>query len=171
MTSAEAAEVPLTDSEWAGLPSTRSNYVTFSQQLPNPLLEGGWMGKGRAEKAEESSGAEVDLNFDVVQMGFMSSYVDAKVFYAEAGLEIRGHWRAADGSVGSVVGTKALAGLALGGLWHLELQTGAESMQHAWNCWRLGHARSAYARLLSTVLFADWMIDSKKTWQVVPPLK
>eukprot|EP00913_Durusdinium_trenchii_P010618 g9962.t1 len=127
--------VPLTDSEWAGLPSTRSNYVTFSQQLPNPLLEGGWMGKGRAEKAEESSGAEVDLNFDVVQMGFMSSYVDAKVFYAEAGLEIRGHWRAADGSVGSVVGTKALAGLALGGLWHLELQTGAESMQHAWNCW------------------------------------
>lgn len=33
------------------------------------------MGKGRAEKAEESSGAEVDLNFDVVQMGFMSSYV------------------------------------------------------------------------------------------------
>ena len=38
--------------------------------------------------------------------------VDAKVFYAEAGLEIRGHWRAADGSVGSVVGTKALAGLA-----------------------------------------------------------
>ena len=40
MTSAEAAEVPLTDSEWAGMPSTRSNYVTFSQQLPNPLLEG-----------------------------------------------------------------------------------------------------------------------------------
>lgn len=32
--------VPLTDSEWAGLPSTRANYVHFSQQLPNPLLEG-----------------------------------------------------------------------------------------------------------------------------------
>ena len=28
---------------------------------------------------------QVDLNFDVVAMGFMSSYVDAQVFYAEAG--------------------------------------------------------------------------------------
>ena len=27
----------------------------------------------------------------------------------------------------------------LPGLWHVELQTGAESMQHAWNCWCLGH--------------------------------
>lgn len=43
------------------------------------------------------------------------SQVDAKVFYAEAGLEIRGEWRTADGSTGSVTGTKALAGLALGG--------------------------------------------------------
>ena len=50
--------VPLTDSEWAGLPSTRANYVAFSQQLPNPLLEGGWMGKGRAEKSTETSSAE-----------------------------------------------------------------------------------------------------------------
>eukprot|EP00435_Cladocopium_sp_Y103_P039692 s2129_g10.t1 len=127
--------VPLTDSEWAGLPSTRANYVSFSQQLPNPLLEGGWVGKGRAEKSEETSAAEIDLNFDVVQMGFMSSYVDAQVFYAEAGLEIRGQWRTADGTEGTLTGTKALAGLALGGLWHVELQTGAESMQHAWNCW------------------------------------
>lgn len=127
--------VPLTDSEWAGLPSTRANYVSFSQQLPNPLLEGGWVGKGRAEKSEETSAAEIDLNFDVVQMGFMSSYVDAQVFYAEAGLEIRGLWRTADGTSGQLTGTKALAGLALGGLWHVELQTGAESMQHAWNCW------------------------------------
>ena len=31
---------------------------------------GGWVGKGRAEKAEETSDAEIDLNFDVVQMGF-----------------------------------------------------------------------------------------------------
>ena len=30
---------------------------------------GGWVGKGRAEKAEETSDAEIDLNFDVVQMG------------------------------------------------------------------------------------------------------
>lgn len=44
------------------------------------------------------------------------SQVDAKVFYAEAGLEIRGEWRTADGSTGSVTGTKALAGLALGGV-------------------------------------------------------
>ncbi|CAJ1419901.1 unnamed protein product [Effrenium voratum] len=127
--------VPLTDSEWAGLPSTRANYVAFSQQLPNPLLEGGWMGKGRAEKSTETSSAEVDLNFDVVAMGFMSSYVDAQVFYAEAGMEIKGQWRAADGSTGEVTGIKALAGLALGGLWHVELQSGADSMQHAWNCW------------------------------------
>ena len=42
--------------------------------------------------------------------------MDAKVFYAEAGLEIRGEWRAADGTVGTMSGTKALAGLALGGL-------------------------------------------------------
>lgn len=39
-TSFESTQVPLTDSEWAGLPSTRANYVSFSQQLPNPLLEG-----------------------------------------------------------------------------------------------------------------------------------
>ena len=50
---------------------------------------------------------------------FMSSYVDAHVAYAESGLEITGQWRTADGSVGTVTGTKALAGLALGGLWHL----------------------------------------------------
>ncbi|CAE7489679.1 Tmem65 [Symbiodinium natans] len=127
--------VPLTDSEWAGLASTRANYVSFSQQLPNPLMEAGWQGKGRAEKAAETSSAEVDLNFDVVAAGFMSSYVDAHVAYAESGLEITGQWRTADGSAGTVTGTKALAGLALGGLWHLELQTGADSMQHAWNCW------------------------------------
>ncbi|CAE6937770.1 Tmem65, partial [Symbiodinium sp. CCMP2456] len=127
--------VPLTDSEWAGLPSTRANYVAFSQQLPNPLMEAGWQGKGRAEKAAETSAAEVDLNFDVVAAGFMSSYVDAHVAYAESGLEITGEWRTADGSSGTLTGTKALAGLALGGLWHLELQTGADSMQHAWNCW------------------------------------
>lgn len=41
--------------------------------------------------------------------------VDAKVFYAEAGLEIRGEWRTADGTTGTLSGTKALAGLALGG--------------------------------------------------------
>ena len=40
LTSLESTQVPLTDSEWAGLPSTRANYVSFSQQLPNPLLEG-----------------------------------------------------------------------------------------------------------------------------------
>ena len=34
----------------------------------------GW-GKAERRRREESSGAEVDLNFDVVQMGFMSSYV------------------------------------------------------------------------------------------------
>ena len=41
--------------------------------------------------------------------------MDAKVFYAEAGLEIRGEWRTADGTTGTLSGTKALAGLALGG--------------------------------------------------------
>ena len=41
--------------------------------------------------------------------------MDAQVFYAEAGLEIRGQWRSADGSSGQLTGTKALAGLALGG--------------------------------------------------------
>ena len=46
--------------------------------------------------------------------------VDAKVFYAEAGLEIRGEWRTADGTTGTLSGTKALAGLALGGpVWCL----------------------------------------------------
>ena len=73
----------------------------------------------------------------------MRAEVDAKVCYAEAGLEIHGHWRTADGSEGTVSGTKALAGIAMGGLWHVELQTGAESMQHAWNCWR-GPERNIY---------------------------
>lgn len=40
---------------------------------------GGWVGKGRAEKAEETSDAEIDLNFDVVQMGF---WPEIAVFFA-----------------------------------------------------------------------------------------
>ena len=116
--------------------STAGRPFESRNRLRDDVQAGGWLGKGRAEAS--SRGAEVDLNFDVVQMGFMSSYVDAQVHYAEAGLEIRGTWRAADGTEGSVTGTKALAGIAMGGLWHVELQTGAESMQHAWNCWRRG---------------------------------
>ena len=42
---------------------------------------GGWVGKGRAEKAEETSDAEIDLNFDVVQMGFLP---EIAVFFWEA---------------------------------------------------------------------------------------
>ena len=35
------------------------NVQTLRQQLPNPLMEAGWQGKGRAEKAAETSAAEV----------------------------------------------------------------------------------------------------------------
>ena len=67
------------------LPVVSSCYSMLSNIFPTSFepppcpgagaASGGWVGKGRAEKSEETSAAEIDLNFDVVQMGFMSSYV------------------------------------------------------------------------------------------------
>ena len=60
----------------------------------------------------------------IPQAVFIQPQVDAQVFYAEAGLEIRGQWRTADGSTGQLRGTKALAGLALGGAVGTQLGKG-----------------------------------------------
>ena len=51
------------------------HFLHILSTTPSLAPKGGWVGKGRAEKSEETSAAEIDLNFDVVQMGFMSSYV------------------------------------------------------------------------------------------------
>lgn len=66
------------------LPSPKRRGIeiqTNGRATPLDPGAGGWVGKGRAEKAEETSDAEIDLNFDVVQMGFLP---EIAVFFWEA---------------------------------------------------------------------------------------
>eukprot|EP00927_Polykrikos_kofoidii_P035876 TRINITY_DN30381_c0_g2_i1.p1 TRINITY_DN30381_c0_g2~~TRINITY_DN30381_c0_g2_i1.p1 ORF type:complete len:3775 (-),score=772.57 TRINITY_DN30381_c0_g2_i1:67-10008(-) len=124
----------MTDVEWMLAPSTRQNYVSFSQQKPNPLLESkGWSARGRADRGP--SGTEAKLALDVSADGCLSAYVDAEVCYVEGALQLGGTWKSADGKHGTVTGTKSLQGISLGGIWHVELQEGGDPMGHAWNMW------------------------------------
>jgi hypothetical protein len=76
--------------------------------------------------------------------------VDAQVFYAEAGLEIRGLWRTADGTSGQLTGTKALAGLALGGALGTEMGV-AREMGEPWDNYSYHNWDSYYSWLMLVI--------------------
>ncbi|CAK0867313.1 unnamed protein product [Prorocentrum cordatum] len=136
----------LTDEDWLALPSTRANYVALQKAPPqNPIRKSaGWTARGRLDLQSLLLDVEGDD-------GCPAAYVDAALSAEEGKVPtLTGTWRAEDGSHGTVEGCKVLRESRLGGIWHFEVQSGGEPMDHAFNAWMTAHPAGAEADALAS---------------------
>eukprot|EP00931_Biecheleriopsis_adriatica_P032930 TRINITY_DN19156_c0_g1_i1.p1 TRINITY_DN19156_c0_g1~~TRINITY_DN19156_c0_g1_i1.p1 ORF type:complete len:5580 (-),score=1373.58 TRINITY_DN19156_c0_g1_i1:6-15065(-) len=132
--------VTISTEEWQQLPSTRSNYVSLQPPgpPPSPIRQGNqWAARGRLD----AKTLQLDLEGEG---GQAVAYADATLLIENGQVpELKGTWRAEDGSMGTFEGLKVCRESRVGGIWRFELQAGGDPIEHAWNAWLTAHPASS----------------------------
>merc|ERR1712060_710853 len=104
----------------------------------------GWKAIGRLD----SKSLVLDVEGD---SGTPAAYINADLSMKEGEVPtLEGTWTAEDGSTGTLQGSKVLRESRIGGIWHVEVQTGGDPMDHAFNAWLTAHPAGEEADALAS---------------------
>eukprot|EP00930_Biecheleria_cincta_P027556 TRINITY_DN19334_c0_g1_i1.p1 TRINITY_DN19334_c0_g1~~TRINITY_DN19334_c0_g1_i1.p1 ORF type:complete len:4939 (-),score=993.22 TRINITY_DN19334_c0_g1_i1:298-13221(-) len=159
--------VTMSADEWQQLPSTRANYVSLEPPgpPPSPIRQGNtWAARGRLD----SQNLLLDIEGDG---GQAVAYVDGLLGVEDGQVpELKGTWRAEDGSQGTFTGLKVCRESKVGGIWRFELQAGGDPIEHAWNAWLTAHpaashgdARASHLLVVTGAALAGPLLSEEET--------